>query len=247
MSYGKEDNEIQVAINLPSPDESVEMAVDTAGPSGTKPEKSCAAASRLAQCTFGVIFRRIEDNNVLPFVHVIMVFVYHLAHFPNAVSLIEDNIPWELLSVLLNSLLQSYREYNRLHSDDFPRQAKEVAPRPLPEDFAMKGLVWVDKYFPNNWFSNGKIDDDEKYFEMASMSEERRERILWLGYRIANHGKWLVYDDKLHKFQAGGKYQGITDDADMKSRWDRDDDLTSALEGDWSNWTPRMGDATDGD
>ncbi|KAI1382541.1 uncharacterized protein F4822DRAFT_150776 [Hypoxylon trugodes] len=64
----------------------------------------------------------------------------------------------------------------------------------------MKGLVWVDKYFPVDWFSNDKIDDDEKYFEVASMTDDRKERILWLACRIAKLGKWLTYDETLHAF-----------------------------------------------
>ncbi|KAK7750030.1 hypothetical protein SLS62_008022 [Diatrype stigma] len=224
LSYGKEDNEIHIAISQ-TRDEATEMAIDTTE-SETKPEKSFALASRLMWGTCAVIFRRIGDNNVLPFVHVIMVFIFHLTHYPDAISLVDDDIPWELLSVLLNSLLQSYRDYERIRSSDFPRQAKEVLPRPLPEDFAMKGLPWAEKYHPDGRFSNEEVDDDEKYFEMASMSEERKERILWLGYRIATHGKWLVYDDSLHQFQPGAKYQGRTRDADMMSTLDAEDSIS---------------------
>lgn len=201
------------------------MAVDTAE-SETKPEKSFALASRLAWSTCAVIFRRIGDNNVLPFSYVMMVFIFHLTHYPEAISLVDDDIPWELLSVLLNSLLQSYRDYDRIRSSEFPRQDKEVLPRPLPEDFAMKGLPWAEKYHLDGQFSNEEVDDDEKYFEMASMSEERKERILWLGYRIATHGKWLVYDDSLHQFQPEAKYQGRIRDADIMNSLDPEDSFS---------------------
>jgi hypothetical protein len=54
--------------------------------------------------------------------------------------------------------------------------------RPLPDDFAMRGFPWVEKYFPEGWFANEeKINDDEKYFELASMMEERRERVVGWG------------------------------------------------------------------
>lgn len=77
----------------------------------------------------------------------------------------------------------------------------------------------MDKYFPNDWFSNDKIDDDEKYFEVASMTGDRKERILWLGCRIAKFGKWLTYDETLHQFGVVSEYdteiESITKDADM--------------------------------
>ncbi|RYP60495.1 hypothetical protein DL771_010497 [Monosporascus sp. 5C6A] len=223
LSYGKEDNEIQNAIKPQNADEATEM--DTTDTSEGKPERSFSLAARLAQGTYMVVFRRIGDTNILPFVHVTMVFIFHLTHFPNAISLVEDDIPWEFVSVLLNSLLQSYRSYDRIRSDQFPRQEKVPAPRPLPEDFAMKGLLWVEDYFPNDWFSNEKIDDDEKYFEMKSMTEERKERVLWLGCRVAKHGKWLVYDENLHQFQAVAKYQGrVAEDNDAMSVLDPEDE-----------------------
>ncbi len=202
------------------------MAVDTTGTSISKPQKSFAAAERLVWPTCMVVFRRPADINILPFVHVILGFIFHLTQFANAIALIEDEFPWELLSVLLNSLLQSYREHDQIHSVAFPREAKEVAPRPLPEDFAMKGMLWVENYFPHDWFSNNKIDDDEKYFETASMIENRKERILWLGCRIAAHGKWLIYDDKLHQFQPAVKYRDKSDDIDMMNAPDADDSIS---------------------
>lgn len=132
---------------------------------------------------------------------------------------IERIFPWKLVSLQLNSLLLSYREHHRIQDEQFPRQEKEPAPRPLPEDFAMKGLLWVDKYFPVDWFSNDKIDDDEKFFEVASMTDDRKERILWLGCRIAEYGKWLTYNKTLHQFGVVLDYEkeigNITGDTDM--------------------------------
>ncbi|XXH02323.1 hypothetical protein Hte_008696 [Hypoxylon texense] len=113
----------------------------------------------------------------------------------------------------LNALLLSYREHHRIEDEQFPRQEKELAPRPLPEDFAMKGLLWVEKYFPLDWFSNDKIDDDEKYFEVASMTDHRKERILWLGCRIAKSRKWLTYDGTSHQFGVVPDYEKNIDSA----------------------------------
>ncbi|RYP05279.1 hypothetical protein DL765_009888 [Monosporascus sp. GIB2] len=217
-----EDNWTQNAVNTPNPDETTEMVLDTADASAeAKPNKLLAAAARLAQQTYMVVFRRIGDANVLAFVHTTLVFVFHLTSFPSAIALIGNDFPWEPLCELLNSLLQSYRKYDRIHGEEFPRQAKEIAPRLLPEDFAMRGLPWVEKYFPKDWFSNDKLEEQEKYFEKKSMTEERKVRkvrILWLGCRIAKRGGWLTYDGELHLFQVAAKNQG--NDADMMNTLD---------------------------
>lgn len=48
----------------------------------------------------------------------------------------------------------------------------------------MRGLLWADDYYPEKRFPNDKLDDEEKYLEVASMTaDERKERILWLAVR----------------------------------------------------------------
>lgn len=162
-------------------------------------------ALRLTEGTYNIVFCRLADPNILPFFHVVLVFIYHISSFPKAMGFIGKTFPWRLVSLLLNSVLLSYRDYDRIKSVAFPRSNKEP-PRPLPEDFAMNGLVWVEKYFPVDWFSNEKINDEEKYFEVPSMTEERKERILWLGCRIAEMGEWLTYDASMHHFGALPQY-----------------------------------------
>src|SRR5436190_774706 len=90
---------------------------------------------------------------------------------------------------MLNTLLDSNPNFDRIKSSAFPQPEGGEAPRPLPEDFAMRGLLWVE--YPDEWFPTSRISDDEKYFEVASMTESRKERVLWLGCRIAEAGKWL--------------------------------------------------------
>ncbi|KAG7145189.1 hypothetical protein HYQ46_006065 [Verticillium longisporum] len=76
----------------------------------------------------------------------------------------------------------------------------------------MRGMIWTNTYFPSKWFSNDKIDDDEKYFEVASMTEERRIRILWIGCQIARHERWLQYDFKTHQFAVSPEYDENIDE-----------------------------------
>ncbi|KAF4983029.1 hypothetical protein FZEAL_1474 [Fusarium zealandicum] len=71
--------------------------------------------------------------------------------------------------------------------------------RLLPEDFAMRGLLYVKDYYPDEWF-NAEMEEDPRYFELSSMIEERRHRIISLGYRIATAGNWLVWDAVSQRF-----------------------------------------------
>ncbi|KAH8655570.1 hypothetical protein BX600DRAFT_70331 [Xylariales sp. PMI_506] len=202
LDYGKEENSIYRAIRPQRLDEPAEPNVETAA----APDKTFKEALYLAEGTHDIVFRRFADPNVLPYFHVVLVFVYHLTYYPSIMTLIDRTFPWKLVSMLLNSLLLSYRDYTRIQSEDFPKPEKEL-PRPLPEDFAMNGLLWVDRYFPLDWFSNDRIDDDEKYFEVASMTDKRKERILWLASRIAGHGKWLLYDETIHQFSVAPEFE----------------------------------------
>jgi hypothetical protein len=109
-------------------------------------------------------------------------------------SILRDEFPWELLSVMLNTLLVSCETTGPIENDTFPSPEKDDA-RPLPEDFGLRGLLWAEDYFPVEWFNNEKIDEEEKYHERASMTAQRKERILWLAVRITRSvGSRLNYD-----------------------------------------------------
>lgn len=204
LSYGKEDN---VLYKMIRPRRAGEAADATDIASGDpKMGKTMEQALLLAEGTHEKVLPRFADPNILPYVHVVLVFLFHLRERPSAMGLVDQAFPWKLLSMLLNSLLLSYRDYERIHHAQIPRPEKE-SPRPLPEDFAMKGLLWVDDYFPADWFANDKVDDDEKYFEVASMTDERKERILWLGVALAKSGKWLVYDERMHQFSVAAQFE----------------------------------------
>ncbi|KAI0502800.1 hypothetical protein F5B22DRAFT_652727 [Xylaria bambusicola] len=110
---------------------------------------------------------------------------------------------------MLNGLLDNYNTYERICSDEFLRETNDP-PCPVPEDFALRGLLFVDDYFPSAWFANDKIDDDEKYFEMALMRAVRKERLLWLGYRIAQSSTRLTYDEDTKTFGVSRDTRGTS-------------------------------------
>ncbi len=69
---------------------------------------------------------------------------------------------------------------SRVWGEGFPKTSDGVD-RPLPEDFALRGQLYSQNYFPGNWFQV----IEERALELSSMAAPRLERILWLGIRIA--------------------------------------------------------------
>ncbi|KAK3693628.1 hypothetical protein B0T22DRAFT_45602 [Podospora appendiculata] len=206
VGYGNENNPVFNAIRQIRVDEPQDQLMAGSEIDESTP-KDLSNALRLANRTHNVVLRRFGDPNILPYLHVTLAFIYHLSSSPEAMAYLAPDFPWKLTAVMLNTFLGSFHSHSRIESQRFPQSENAEVRRPLPEDYAMRGLLWVDKYFPADWFSNDKIDDDEKYFEVASMSEERKERVLYLGCRIAaRDGKWLRYDSDSHQFSVSPQY-----------------------------------------
>ncbi|PVH68442.1 hypothetical protein DL98DRAFT_631152 [Cadophora sp. DSE1049] len=195
LGFASKDNPvIQATIESPAGESDVDMAGDN-----SPAMKSFQRAKHLSNKTVEIVLQRIGDPNVLPFIHVTMVLMYHLARHPRAMKLLRASFPWQSLAVMLNTLLAPYQTPARIESTDFPLPIKDNV-RPFPDDFAMRGLLWADGYYPEKWFANDKIDVSEKYLESASMTDERKERILWLACRIASLGGWLQYHNESKRF-----------------------------------------------
>ncbi|KFA53718.1 hypothetical protein S40293_09648 [Stachybotrys chartarum IBT 40293] len=156
--------------------------------------------------TYEIVIRRWGDMNTLPYIHATLVFIEYMTTVPGAMAHLEESFPWKLTAVMLNLLKKSSTSDSKIGRSNFPRQPEDKMPRPLPEDFAMRGLLYTENYFPQDGFSNDKIEEDERYFEVASMTEERRERILWLGRNIASSGTGLVFNDQSKQFEVHDKY-----------------------------------------
>jgi hypothetical protein len=153
-------------------------------------------ARELMARTNTAVWGRLGDPSILAHLHVSMVFLHHLTLCPPASSYVFPHMPLRLLCVQLNTLIAASENTARYENDHFP---EGETPRPLVEDFAMRGLLWADQYFPQTWFAH-EISDDDKWFEMASFMDERRMRCLWLGVRIAKHKKWIQYDAGSREF-----------------------------------------------
>ena len=158
-------------------------------------------AQHINNATLAIVLQRIGDPNVYPFLHCTLVFMLRMSQHEGAKALLDADFPWELFCVMLNTLLvnNSAAKLIRLQETTFPVPENDEA-RPLPEDYSLRGLLYADNYFPDTWFST-KIDEEEKYQERASMTAQRKDRIIFLAMRIANSSWGLEYDDDNEKPQ----------------------------------------------
>ncbi|KAH7114137.1 hypothetical protein EDB81DRAFT_873493 [Dactylonectria macrodidyma] len=209
LGYGIESNVLMIAMSQKS--DETDVAMDGSSILETPPSKSFTQALDFAVKTYDIVLLRWGDTNTLPYIHTVLVFILKMTQYPAGISYLEKPFPWKLTMVMLNYLLGSCDFEPRMN--DFPGPEKGGLPRPLPEDYAMRGLTYAADYHPKDWFDNEKIDEDERYFELASMTDQRKERILYLGFKIAAQGKWLTFDADSKKFDVTPAYNVKIDEA----------------------------------
>jgi len=158
-----------------------------------------------------IILRRWGDTTTLAYIHTTLVFLLRMSRLPAAMSHLEDRFPWKLTSVMLNYLLKTIHSKPRIHADTLPGPEKGEDPIPLPEDYALRGLVFAEGFFPTGWFDSERLDSTERYVETGSKVGQRQERILWIGYRIADAGKWLTWEAESGQFGVVPRYDVALD------------------------------------
>lgn len=215
LGYGATTNPLQLALSAGKVDAGkvdapATPALDPAAAKNFIDEATAAktfkSARSFAMQTCDIIFWRKADINCLPFFHTIMVFLYYLAQHPKAMSLVADQIPWKRIADVLNEAHPALMSKPRMAHAEFPRPPRNEPLRPLPEDYGMRGLELAKNYFPQDWFSSEKIEDDEKMFEPPSLGDERRQRLLWLGRRMCILGNWMAWDEGTSRFTVNPKY-----------------------------------------
>ncbi|XP_014552868.1 hypothetical protein COCVIDRAFT_109140 [Bipolaris victoriae FI3] len=175
-------------------------------------------AQLLSNDTFALALRRLGDKNVLLHVNIMLSYLTSLSSFSSCAyvpNLIKDT-PWSDLVTFLNTLLktesQSHSQTNTRQSENidtllsaalFPADDERPDELPLPEDYLARGLIWAHRYFPKNWFSRER-DEEERYLEPASTVKNRINRVLRLGYAIAKHNRWISYDASTRSFSVVG-------------------------------------------
>ncbi|KAJ4298131.1 hypothetical protein N0V90_006030 [Kalmusia sp. IMI 367209] len=136
----------------------------------------------LTMTTLTLVLRRIGDKNVLPHVHVLLSFLSTFASI-KYVAQFNDHAPWSELSSFLNTLLKSeQRPEKTLPGPVFPTDQADSLP--LPEDYLIRGQIWSQWYFPEDWF-NREHDEEDRQMELASTVRLRTERVLRLGFELA--------------------------------------------------------------
>ena len=104
---------------------------------------------------------------------------------------------------MLNQLLQWTKAEAQIDTEEFPVPGEDSVP--LPEDYALRGLVFATNFFPERWFHNERLDETDRYLETESKTLVRVERILWIGRRIAVSAKWLTWDEEKCQFGVAAK------------------------------------------
>jgi hypothetical protein len=161
-------------------------ALETLTPLEIRPSLlAISSASALAFSSLSIALGRAGDKNVFPLVHVYFVFLWSLATVEKAMSYVEQDVPWIRICSFLNTLAKPNTLTFRVQSQDFPKPEEGVG-RPLPEDFIIRGQMYSQSYFPETWFKDAMIDDEERVLELPSMAAPRAERILWLGFRLVS-------------------------------------------------------------
>ncbi|KAF5702239.1 hypothetical protein FGLOB1_9714 [Fusarium globosum] len=199
LGYGSQSNVLMRTIsNRP---EGTDAAVDSRMTQESIPDDSFKLALDFARRTITVVIKLPSYNSILPFVYSILVFMNHMTKYPVAMSHLGNLYPWKETANMLNVLLLSCNNGHYCQSHfRLPRQDQVL--HPLPEDFIMRGLPYSADHFPDRWFRNSNIDEDERNLELPSQSEERKVRILSLGWRIATLNEWLIWDEDTHLFYA---------------------------------------------
>jgi hypothetical protein len=190
--------------------EQTDVNMETSSTSEEGPDDKFRQARSFMVAVYEIVVCRWGDPNTLPFLHTILAFMYHISRYPAAMMHLKEEFPWKLTAVMLNYLHRSANLDARIHSEDFPGAHENDTPRPLPEDFAMRGLIYTQDYYPVSWFKDSKLEENEKWFELASTDHQRKERLLWLGRRLATSGQWLTWDNATRQFGVAESYANLS-------------------------------------
>ena len=172
-------------------------------------ENDSEASSEITSKTSGLAFFTLEAilkirwrnrEEVLPAVHVWLVFLWDVVRIDNAMKSFEIKIPWAPLCSYTNFLLQHTDSVKHIIWNEDFLYFEEMNERPLPEDHIMRGQLYTENFFPPGWFTNSKIDEEEKLLDKPSHSQHRRVRILWLMARLSTLGKWITFDEGNGRF-----------------------------------------------
>lgn len=131
--------------------------------------------------TLQTVLRRPGGQNFRSLVHSILVFIQHVSTSLDAMTLVEEYIPWQDFIAVINSYTRCSEKLDEIGNETFPG-LHHKASQPLPEDFDLRGLVLSQGYFPDDWFSNSHVEDEQEYMKDNSTSQEDRLESSLVGF-----------------------------------------------------------------
>lgn len=179
-----------------------EVTSGKTAPEVTSGEKKDGAAAQLLLNsltlhlrTTEIVLDRIGDPNILSYVHVVLVLLLRASTRRPLLKVLSLYTPWAKLASFLNALHAQYMDILStlaLSLDDGDDEAKV-----LPEDRAMRGLLFAEGYFSVGHFgpttgdhvtrggSMGERGEDDKDKKDDIRVKARRSRVVWLGRKLA--------------------------------------------------------------
>ncbi|EDN04739.1 predicted protein [Histoplasma mississippiense (nom. inval.)] len=118
--------------------------------------------------TLSTVLSHTHSDEIIPFVHIFLTFIWSLALVPDAMD---------------------YASILRLESTDFPIY-DQTRYWQIPDDFSIRGQIWSQSIYPDNFFLD-PLPKDDRGFDTKSSKDTRNERCLWYGYRLASCGRWI--------------------------------------------------------
>ncbi|KHO01376.1 uncharacterized protein MAM_00377 [Metarhizium album ARSEF 1941] len=207
LGYGDKSNVLMRVI--PKPQEEAPHTVESQqsdspmeDSADVEPSENFKMAVELAARTYKIVIDRNGDPSVLPCIHTLLVFYQYMLEFAVGRQYLEDSLPWAETADVLNYLVRLC-DFGPRSEDSLEFPMPEPGDRrPLPEDYALRGLLYTQDYFPEGWFDGAEFDETHIVVEPPSIGFQRYERILWLGRRIAMNNGRLLWDQNEKKFFA---------------------------------------------
>jgi hypothetical protein len=122
---------------------------------------------------------------VLPQVYVSLVFLYSVSYVPQIMCLIERNVPWASLIRFSNVLDPDHKLHPLLEDEYLSPPDKAAQTLSLPEDFEMKGQLWCQQYYKEDFFKQYPLDGHDGGLEEYSFIKIREARYLYLVHKIS--------------------------------------------------------------
>ena len=185
----------------PSAQSSIAIREDLTSHEIEMSKRNIKQASKLVFGILAVALQRPQDKNLQPMAHAYLAFIRNLSSSDLAMQLLEREIPWSLVVAYLNHHASSTPITSQITREEFPKPSNGMIGRPLPEDFQLRGQIFMEDYYPATWFSDADVDDEERVLELPSMAAPRSERILWNGYNVAKRQKWMLFNNTTKTFE----------------------------------------------